>query len=139
MSTLNEQQLDAIGQKLDAREAALTREVREGEALQADDRGRLANVVPDAGDLSEARRGGDLRHVETQRDKEELMAIAAARERLRDGSYGDCVDCGEAIAPARLEVEPAALRCVACQTAFEQSHPTVPIVPTGQEFSRPAT
>lgn len=136
MSQLKTPQLETLRQALDEREATLMREVREGEALQAEDQRVQALDVPDVGDLSEARRGGDLRHVETQRDKEELMAIAAARERMDDGSYGECDDCGKAIPFERLKVEPAASRCVTCQTAFEQQHPPVPLVPTGQDLGR---
>ncbi len=40
--------------------------------------------------------------------------IRLALERIDSGTYGRCVDCGEAIAPARLAVFPAATRCVAC-------------------------
>mgnify|MGYP001791486900 CR=1 FL=1 len=40
--------------------------------------------------------------------------IEAALRRLDDGSYGDCVMCGEEIAPKRLELDPAIPTCVAC-------------------------
>lgn len=45
---------------------------------------------------------------------EELSDIQRARERLRAGDYGVCVDCGRAIPGARLEVRPTAQRCVGC-------------------------
>ena len=34
--------------------------------------------------------------------------------------YGECVDCGEAIAPARLAAHPTAKRCIKCQGAYEK-------------------
>ena len=37
---------------------------------------------------------------------ERVNRLAAAIERLDDGEYGTCVECGEAIAPARLRVMP---------------------------------
>jgi DnaK suppressor protein len=40
-------------------------------------------------------------------------------KRVADGSFGECVDCGEAIARARLEANPAAERCIACQERAE--------------------
>jgi RNA polymerase-binding transcription factor DksA len=52
----------------------------------------------------------------------ELMDVDAALGRLRDGSYGECVDCGDQIAPARLVAYPTATRCIECQEAFE-AHP----------------
>jgi RNA polymerase-binding transcription factor DksA len=38
---------------------------------------------------------------------------------LARGDYGVCEDCGEPIGAARLQAQPAALRCAACQQRFE--------------------
>lgn len=46
--------------------------------------------------------------------------VRAALHRLADGSYGDCLACGEAIAPSRLEARPESPLCVACQTERER-------------------
>ena len=54
-----------------------------------------------------------------RRDILELAQVEAALRRLDAGTYGDCIDCGNVIAPARLRVQPAALRCAACQAAVE--------------------
>src|SRR5262245_30659848 len=47
--------------------------------------------------------------------------ITAALERLDEGAYGVCVECGEKIAPARLQVMPEVLTCVRCQDRLERS------------------
>lgn len=44
----------------------------------------------------------------------EIRRIDAAINRWEAGEYGWCVECGEAIAPKRLESDPAAPRCSAC-------------------------
>jgi RNA polymerase-binding transcription factor DksA len=46
--------------------------------------------------------------------------LAAAIERLDDGDYGVCVECNEAIAPARLRVMPEVQTCVRCQDRLER-------------------
>ncbi len=51
---------------------------------------------------ADARRAGEIRRID------------AALARLEDGEYGYCVECGEAIAPKRLEIDPAAPRCSGC-------------------------
>jgi len=40
--------------------------------------------------------------------------IAAALERIEDGSFGECLDCGEPIPEGRLEIDPTVPRCVSC-------------------------
>jgi len=51
----------------------------------------------------------------------EMKDVQSALHRLDDGTYGDCVDCGEPIPLQRLLVQPAALRCTACQTVGERA------------------
>ena len=45
---------------------------------------------------------------------ENLAEIEAALAKLEDGTYGLCEDCGQAIAPARLEAMPSARFCITC-------------------------
>jgi DnaK suppressor protein len=53
--------------------------------------------------------------VEVERRREaELARIDTALERLKQGEYGSCVSCGDAIAPKRLELDPAIPVCVQC-------------------------
>jgi phage/conjugal plasmid C-4 type zinc finger TraR family protein len=54
------------------------------------------------------------------RDLAELANVEQALARLRDGAYGECVDCGKAIPYARLAAYPAAKRCVECQENAER-------------------
>ena len=48
------------------------------------------------------------------RREQELKAITAALLRLEHGEYGECQECGEQIAPARLEIDPATRFCIHC-------------------------
>ncbi len=48
-----------------------------------------------------------------------LKAIDAAFERLQQGLYGICEECGEKISLKRLGVLPFATNCVDCQTEHE--------------------
>lgn len=47
-------------------------------------------------------------------DKQVLRAIDAALERIGEGSYGTCTNCGKPIAVGRLEARPYADRCGDC-------------------------
>ena len=87
---------------------------------------KTERVAPDAvsttdgGDkaLLEAASGLDLAIV--RRDIDELRAVERALARMEDGSFGECADCGSAIAPERLQAHPAAVRCASCQTEIER-------------------
>lgn len=52
-------------------------------------------------------------------DQAEVSRIDAALARMDDGSYGTCANCGEPIAPARLQAMPDAVTCVNCAEAAE--------------------
>ena len=49
-----------------------------------------------------------------RRRRLKLLQIDAALKRLDEGEFGFCQDCGEAIAPARLEIDPTVLLCISC-------------------------
>lgn len=57
---------------------------------------------------------------EVARDVGELREIESALRRLEEGRYGLCADCDAAIDPRRLQAEPFAVRCTACQAAAER-------------------
>jgi len=44
----------------------------------------------------------------------ERTRLTVALARMDEGEYGYCEDCGDEIAPGRLELDPAATRCVDC-------------------------
>lgn len=49
-----------------------------------------------------------------------LRRIEQALKRIDDDEYGFCLQCGEAIAFARLKVRPEAGLCLACQSENEK-------------------
>jgi DnaK suppressor protein len=53
--------------------------------------------------------------LETERRRQiEMQKIETALKRIEEDDYGWCVSCGEAIAPKRLEHDPAAPVCIDC-------------------------
>lgn len=53
-------------------------------------------------------------------DRKQLLLVEDALRRIDRGEYGDCQQCGEPIAPKRLEVAPWARYCVRCQELEEK-------------------
>lgn len=124
MARLSEAQLHDIEERLAEREAELQSRVREAKEAQADRPRASRTHVEDLGEAGEQRFRNGIEHVELLRDQEELADIAAARERIANGDYGECIDCGQDIAPERLAAQPTASRCVICQGAYEKKHGT---------------
>lgn len=128
MSALTEADLQTLRQRLEAREAELRAEVKEAneEEAAASAGQRVHRDNEDFGDQGEERMRSTVRYAEKERDIEELREIEAARERMEEGSYGTCVDCGKEIPLQRLMAQPAARRDVECQQKYERSHPPAP-------------
>lgn len=62
----------------------------------------------------DAMQGQAMAQAAEQRRATEIARIGAALQRIDDGTYGECLRCGEAIAEKRLAVDPAATLCVDC-------------------------
>lgn len=63
----------------------------------------------------------DLEFALDAHDTAEIEAVDAALQRIEDGHFGECVDCGAFIALARLQVAPEAARCIDCQEKLEKA------------------
>jgi len=115
-------QLDELKRALDARHAALEAEIREdAQRAREDTVPDLAGPAPDAGDASVADLIAGLDSSEFERDITEFREIEAALDRIAKGGYGICTDCGSDIAFERLRAQPAARRCISCQSAHERA------------------
>ncbi|MFU2208987.1 TraR/DksA family transcriptional regulator [Desulfovibrio sp. JY] len=67
-----------------------------------------------------------------ERDRQLIDEIHEALERVKDGEYGICQECGEEIGMARLRAQPTATLCVHCKAMFEDMGRPY-MVPAGSE------
>ena len=70
------------------------------------------------GDLADQASGNNEVHIQLklkQTDAKILQAIEEALWRIEKGTYGVCRDCGEPIAPARLNAIPWTRVCITCK------------------------
>lgn len=111
-------QLEAYREKLLARERELNDAiVRTGAEVPEQD--ELA--VQDYGDRANANYTKDSLLQQRGHDSEQLTVVRDALRRIEDGSYGECVECGEPISPKRLDAVPWAAMCVRCQQLHDES------------------
>ena len=116
-------ELGTLEKLLHARRRVLRAEVRD--KLNAQDNPALLglrNRMDEIDDWAVADLETALDVAEVARDAEELQEVEAALRRMADHTYGTCLECGVAIPYARLAVNPAAPRCVACQEQLEAAH-----------------
>jgi DnaK suppressor protein len=62
----------------------------------------------------------DLAIRNVDRESTLLRQVKAALRRIRDRSFGTCMDCESAISPKRLAAVPWAPRCIQCQEAADR-------------------
>ena len=72
---------------------------------------REAEASGESGSQIEWRRRGQL--------EARLREINDAQDRLMDGAYGRCTDCGSEISSKRLAADPAVSLCLTCQRSTE--------------------
>lgn len=124
---LTPQQTQELKTIVERRRAVLEGEVgRDLERMRKNGLDKVVGAVPDPGDESVQNQIQELDRAEASRDLSELRMLDAARERIADGSYGTCADCGQDIGFERLRANPGAERCIRCQTQFEKIHASQP-------------
>ncbi|MGE5669786.1 MAG: TraR/DksA family transcriptional regulator [Betaproteobacteria bacterium] len=122
--SLSRSQMAQLSGQLDQRRQALLEEVRdELEHSENQQYIELIGRVPaDVGDESVGDALADLNLAIIDRHVQELRDIDAAKLRVRDGSFGICIDCGGDIGFERLRAYPTAKRCRRCQEHREKTY-----------------
>jgi DnaK suppressor protein len=96
-----------------------------GEHLHASgEQGRMAllNHLEEVGDWVEADVLNDSDIAMLSHELVQLRDIDTALARIKAGSFGTCIDCGESIPAGRLDALPTAQSCVQCQEKYERRH-----------------
>jgi len=119
MKHLSRSDLEVLGQRLQTMQHNALKALRETSDVVSDDGPPLCDVGGDA-EQAEELRLDEIRMAEYAIDRSRLHDIEQAQERMAQGQYGLCVDCGEEIPRDRLLVQPIAARCAPCQAALEQ-------------------
>ena len=99
---------DAARASLNAERERLLAEL--GEPIEAPGQMTYGSQAAAASHVFEQQRDLALR----DRARIELSQVESALRRLDDGSYGICTNCGNAIAPERLEAIPWTPLCIDC-------------------------
>ena len=120
MSHQTQTEMDLLRTLLEGRICILRADLEA--AMRARD-ARVGAILPEVYDQRDD--AGLLQRGEVDAESERLAAAdlvrcEAALRRMDEGTYGECVDCGEPIALSRLRVQPQAERCHDCQEFHER-------------------
>ena len=109
-----------IRSQLFDRRSALRAEVKAQMEGSGDDRVvGLRNRLDETDDWAVADGLAELDIAGLKHALDELAEVDAAIARFEVDAYGECSDCGETIAGARLHAYPTATRCIECQQTHE--------------------
>lgn len=75
--------------------------------------GRLSRI--------DAMQGQAMAQATDVRRQQQIAVLKGSLVRIERGEFGECVECGEPIAEARLLANPAVTRCIACAQAGESA------------------
>ena len=114
---MDKKRLDYYKKKLLARREELVKSI-----TRTEEEGRTADDDPtvDLADKAANSYTKEFLFGQTNTDRNLLQLIDGALARIKDGTFGACVNCGTELQQKRLEAVPWARHCVACQEKQEQ-------------------
>lgn len=122
MSALDPKQIEHLAAMMDERWAREFREIRSLVSAMDEERRRVTlggSVDEQSDDALLVKLSAVDDHLVRQ-NLQDVLDIAAARQRIASGRYGECTDCGADIAFERLKAYPTAKRCIDCQREHER-------------------
>jgi len=121
---LTKTQCAKLERKLEKQYDSLLEQVRD--ALEKSENQQYVELIDrspaDSGDQATGDALADLNLAIIDRHVREIRDIEATRLRLREGSFGTCIDCGAGIGFERLLAYPTAKRCLVCQRQHEKTY-----------------
>jgi RNA polymerase-binding protein DksA len=123
MSTVDVEHFrDLLVEKRQAVSAALSNLHKENSRSLEDETGELVSGSADQhlADTATETVEREIGNTLEEHDERLLGAIDAALQRIEDGTYGKCVNCGAPIPGERLEAMPWATLCIDCKRKEER-------------------
>lgn len=119
MTPLTDADRRAFAAKLAERAQVLRGEIAAVRDAQADRSGAGEHDVLDRKDEALQHGLDTVDDAQIERDRNELLRVLAALQRIEQGRFGVCVDCEQPIDGRRLAAMPEAERCAACQAQHD--------------------
>jgi len=114
---MEKKKLDTFKKRLEERQQTLRKAVS-----RTEEDGRIADQdsAQDIADRAASSYTKEFLFSQSNNDRQLLQMVETALQRIREGGFGDCINCGNEINAKRLEAVPWTRYCIACQEKMEQ-------------------
>ena len=114
---MDKKKLDTFRKKLEERQQTLRKAVS-----RTEEDGRIADQdsAQDIADRAANSYTKEFLFSQSNNDRQLLNMVETALQRIREGSFGECINCGNEINSKRLEAVPWTRYCIECQEKKEQ-------------------
>ncbi|HEY4930189.1 MAG TPA: TraR/DksA family transcriptional regulator [Terriglobales bacterium] len=114
---MDKKKLDAFKKRLEERQ----RELRFNVSRTAQD-GREADLesAQDVADRAANSYTKEFLFSQSSSERQTLQMVDGALDRIREGTFGECIACGAEINPKRMEAVPWTRHCIECQEKVER-------------------
>ncbi len=114
---MDKKKLDYFRKRLESRQQELRRTVSRTEQ---DGRSVDEDSAQDIADRAASSYTKEFLFHQSNNDRQLLAMVEGALERMRQGSFGECISCGKEINAKRLEAVPWTRHCIECQEKLEK-------------------
>ena len=114
---LDKKKLEQFKKKLEDRQQELRRIVTRTEQ---DGRAADSETAQDIADKAANSYNKEFLFHQSSSERQLLQMVETSLERIRQGSFGQCISCGEEINSKRLEAVPWTRYCINCQEKVEK-------------------
>lgn len=114
---MEKKKLETFKKRLEERQMALRRAVS-----RTEEDGRIADqdTAQDIADRAASSYTKEFLFSQSNNDRQLLQMVETALQRIREGEFGECVNCGNEINAKRLEAVPWTRYCIDCQEKLEK-------------------
>lgn len=114
---MDKKKLETFRKRLEERQQALRKAVS-----RTEEDGRIADQdsAQDIADRAASSYTKEFLFSQSNNDRQLLHMVETALQRIREGTFGECVSCGNEINPKRLEAVPWTRYCIECQEKLEK-------------------
>jgi DnaK suppressor protein len=115
---MDKKKLEAFKKRLEERQRELRQNVTRNEldGRNADS----ADMAQDIADRASSSYQKEFLFHQSNNERQTLAMVEGALSRIREGSFGECISCGNEINAKRLEAVPWTRHCIECQEKLEK-------------------